>query len=565
MSHNSNSSVPRRMPSNYSAVSPLDTPRTYGDLGSSESPDVSPIEALPNSAQQFPTQQQKARSQIPVLRKEAPDASATTNGRKADTRWDDFSGEPTTSDTGRPSAVKPGTQSIEYQYPDLKEKTRLILAGLRERQPGNKMGIGREPPPVQNDLDNPVQREPWRGASGRTALVEPVRNDPKARPGPIQIPAKSSRRFEPATTQALSDHTILITEEEILTPKSSTIRPVPSEEVEEAVKPPAPLRLGKNSPRLRSPVTAEFAKPLQSPFQSPQHIDTIHSSVTVPTGNSRRPLSPTNGPLTPATPTPTTQPPAIPPRSDSRQSTPTNSSTQLNLIQQQQKPDHLQPVQAVDPEHDPSSRFSWTTYATTVNDSPPGTPGVDPNAPPVPTLPYNITLTPLMMRKRPMQDRSQTVPQSNSDTAEANAKVVARKPTPADRRRTTDTLLTTASDLSKSLPQCPPEIEAVDKISTLEARMEEFARRKRNVNKLIKQLKTGGQPTHIAFNPRNQEERKRQIAGLESELADIVQEEHDVGLRLHRVQRKKDRDENYEKPTGLWIKRVTSYPVDMLT
>jgi len=95
--------------------------------------------------------------------------------------------------------------------------------------------------------------------------------------------------------------------------------------------------------------------------------------------------------------------------------------------------------------------------------------------------------------------------------------------------------------------------------------MEEFARRKRNVNKLIKQLTTGGQPTALAFNPRNQEERKRMLTGLESELADIVQEEHEVGLRLHRVQRKKDRDDNYDTPTGLWIKRVTSYQVDMQT
>jgi chromosome segregation ATPase len=102
-------------------------------------------------------------------------------------------------------------------------------------------------------------------------------------------------------------------------------------------------------------------------------------------------------------------------------------------------------------------------------------------------------------------------------------------------------------------------MEAPDKISSLEARMEEFALRKRNITKLIKQLSSGVQPSATAFDVRAREEMKRTIKGLESELAEIIQEEHDVGLRLHRVQRRRDRDEMYENPTGLWIKRVTTY------
>jgi hypothetical protein len=102
-------------------------------------------------------------------------------------------------------------------------------------------------------------------------------------------------------------------------------------------------------------------------------------------------------------------------------------------------------------------------------------------------------------------------------------------------------------------------MEAPDKISSLEARMEEFALRKRNITKLMKQLNSGVQPSVTAFDVRTREEVKRTIKGLENELAEIIQEEHDVGLRLHRVQRRRDRDEMYENPTGLWIKRVTTY------
>ena len=545
---NSAPDIHRRASSLYSAVSPLHTPRASEDLGFYDNGEVSPIEAPP--IPEIPKQYSQSRSQIPVPRKATQDVGAKMNGKKTDTRWDDYSGEPTTSEKGKESAVKPGTQPVETHYPDLKERTRQILAGLRERGAANQQSTGKSSPPPQVDpLDSPPHREPWKGASGRTALVKPVRNNPAARLEPIQIPANNNRRVE-----AVASNT-----GRVVTPSSSTIKPVFPDPTEDMVKPPAPLRVGKNSPVVRSPVSVQPPQSLQSPFRSPQYADTVHASVTVPIPKSGLSVTPNNAPLTPLTPTPS-HAALPPPRLDSRQqSTPTNSSPTLGTPQLQPRSDSLQPVNAKN--DDPSSRFSWTTYATTVTDSPPDTPKANTNAPPVPRLPTDMP-TPLVMRKRPVQTqaqaRPQTSPTTNNFPTDQNTKVVVRKPTPADRRRAS-TLLTTASDLSKSLPQCPPEMEALDKISSLEARMEEFARRKRNVNKLIKQLKSGGQPSNIAFDLKTREEVKRTITGLEGELADIIQEEHEVGLRLHRVQRKKDRDEMYENPTGLWIKRVTSH------
>lgn len=486
-------------------------------------------------------------------RKAVPDSGMKANGKKTDTRWDDYSGEPTTSEKGKESAVKPGTlpgtQPVDMQYPDLKEKTRQILAGLRERGAANQQGTRKMAPPPQKDpLDDPPQREPWKGASGRTALVPPVRNNPAARLEPIRIPVNNNRRFE-ATTSNTS---------RIVAPSPSTIKPVPAESAtEDMVKPPAPLRLGKNSPSVRSPVTAQPPQPLESPFRSPQYPDTVHTSVTVPPPNPGLSLGSTSAPLTPLTPTPSRL--AVPPpRSDSKQDfAPTNSSPTLDTVPPEPRSDSLQPVNSTNDE--PSSRFSWTTYGTTVTDSPPDTPRVDAHAPPIPRFPMPTSLA---MRNRPVQAQAQARPQTSPMASNLppvqNSNVVARKPTPAERRRAS-TILTTASDLSKSLPQCPPEMEAPDKISSLEARMEEYARRKRNVSKLINKLKSGAQPSNIAFDLRTREEVKRTIKGLEGELADIIQEEHDVGLKLHRAQRKKDREEMYENPTGLWIKRVTMY------
>lgn len=513
---------------------------------------MSPIEPVP-PVPQLPKQYSQPRSQLPVPRKAVPDAGMKGNGKKIDTRWDDYSGEPTTSEKGKESVVKPGTQPAEMQYPDLKEKTRQILAGLRERGVANQQGARKMSPPPQSDpLDYPPEREPWKGASGRTALVKPVRNNPAARLEPIRIPVDNNRRFETTTNNTNRP----------VASSSSTIKPVPTQPAtEDIVKPPAPLRVGKNSPAVRSPVTAQPPQPLESPFRSPQYPDAVHTSVTVPPSNPGLSLGSTGGPLTPLTPTPSRLA-MPPPRSDSNQEfMPTNSSPTLAAVQPQPQSDSLQLVNSAN--DDPSSRFSWTTYGTTATDSPPDTPRADANAPPVPRLPTDMP-TSLAMRKRPIQAQAQSRPQtsliaSNLPTMQNN-KVVVRKPTPAEHRRASS-IFTTASDLSKSLPQCPPEMEAPDKISSLEARMDEFARRKRNVSKLINQLKSGVQPSNIAFDLRTREEVKRTIKGLEGELADIIQEEHDVGLRLHRAQRKKDREEMYENPTGLWIKRVTMYNV----
>lgn len=64
---------------------------------------------------------------------------------------------------------------------------------------------------------------------------------------------------------------------------------------------------------------------------------------------------------------------------------------------------------------------------------------------------------------------------------------------------------------------------------------------------------------HIVVNTdvrRKRDEEKRKVEGLREEEADIRREEHEIGLRLHRAYKRKDKDAVYE-PTGLWVRRVT--------
>ena len=55
---------------------------------------------------------------------------------------------------------------------------------------------------------------------------------------------------------------------------------------------------------------------------------------------------------------------------------------------------------------------------------------------------------------------------------------------------------------------------------------------------------------------RKREEEKRKVEGLRREEAEVRRCEHEVGLRLHRAWKRREREEVFEC-TGLWVRRVT--------
>jgi len=60
----------------------------------------------------------------------------------------------------------------------------------------------------------------------------------------------------------------------------------------------------------------------------------------------------------------------------------------------------------------------------------------------------------------------------------------------------------------------------------------------------------------MVFDLAARKEHDRKLKDLEDILADLSRQEHEVGLRLHRAFKRRDRQLN-EQPTALWIKRVT--------
>ena len=535
-------------------VSPMSTPRSSINFEASDTSLVSPIEStfhLP--ARNLQAEQQ---SSSPVPRPTAlPQLARFTHARKrskGETKWDYFSGEPTTADSGKPPQSRPGTQQpLEMQYPQLKERTKQILAGLRDRtQPQQKTAWGRAPPPVAADpLDNPpAPKEPWRGASGREAIVAPVKNAAAARDKPLKHPQRNVSKLDPVQDRArtvspdgerkvqrkepepaapqLSQRTYATQPKAKTSPKPDlSIRTITSQE---EIKPVAPLKV--KSPRVRSPAEAENTASLQSPDHSPHPSqfrvnNDLAASVNQPedTGHQRTPIDlrhPFRAPT------------------DESKPKPTNETSQ-----------QLGTAQLV---HEPESKLSWTTYASTRNDSPESMRRIQLDGSPVP--PHSSMPSPLVMRKRPIATARNDPPFSNLEAAGSRTSLISRKPIPAERLRTGSGM----SLASKSLPPTPIEMQAGDKISTLEARLEDLSRRRRNNKKIVREMQESLKKNAIVYDTRKRTEVEKQVINLENELLDISREEHEVGLQLHRAQKKKDREDCYENPTGLWIKRVTT-------
>ena len=524
-----------------SEVSALTTSSSV-DNDSRSSPLVSPISThFPDDGAQS-TQEHPFRSQLPRpvpcdahtvraapgYRRPSP-ASAVE--KKQETRWDDFSGEPTNSDAGKPAAVRPGVAPVEEQYPQLKQRTKAILAGLRERDPARKQVFGKVPPPVDS-LDHPAYREPWRGASGRGAIVEPVKNTATTKLEPLRIPQRNISRTHAISNEAARPESQQPFKSSSPPRKEPTIRAVASQD---SIKPVVPLKLGSNNnSRVVSPATPMVTMPeqndsLQSPFKSPQHafLHAVYESVTE---SSTAPVdqgfveSPTDTePLTPTTPTHA------------------NSS----------HPPRINTLLPPEPEEADVSRFSWTTYTTTEHGSPIQSAYASSPVPPVPSL------AAIALRKRPGPSHTDPTPYMNSNAAFSNGSVVLRKPVPAAERDRSSSMTANPS-LGKTLPQCPPEFEASDKISTLEARLDDLARRKRNINKIKAALGDSLRRNAVAYDVKKRRDIEANLKNLDTEMSEVTQEEHEVGLRLHRAQKKRDREENNLEPTSLWIKRVTS-------
>ncbi|KAI1846761.1 hypothetical protein JX265_008934 [Neoarthrinium moseri] len=569
-------------PSSPDELTPRHGSRPY-DRG-----DVSPIEEPDNSLYIMdrapPSQPDHGASSIPMMRRErrkhsdaAMRALQESKSRErlrqprphgSDVRWDPSTGEPTTSNKGRPSQINP-----HHYVKDLSSaKAPTGAPRATGQQPISPFGVRLKPAQrktAERPEPEPAPRPEWRGGSGRTALVAPV-ND-KNDVTPLNIPRRSSKRVARGP---------------------GVLSPVSSLDSETASPPPhrgAPMGVDENrSPQgtIRNVVPSAQHVPAKTDndFSTQSSYPSPPLSDGRPVPNRTTPQQPPRKPVqAPPPPTHLPSPQSLYPPNEKaiRRKPPTGPShnpqisTSSSVYSQQDVPSA--PAPRADDWAQPPSRFSVTTYATSAHTESPR-PSVDDDAPPLPTPPRQFTESPkpapgssVLDRKRPVVKGYEEAPKSpappqpikiNMDSpyyVPANPRSRPSGPRPVPYGNHSTLSVASVSSADKILPLAPPEETARDRVTQLNAKLEALGNRRININQAIKQM-TELMPTDNILASeaviRKREAEKRKVEVLKTELADVQREEYELGLKLHRAYKRLDRDAEYE-PTGLWVRRVT--------
>ncbi|KAI9762140.1 MAG: hypothetical protein M4579_000620 [Chaenotheca gracillima] len=505
----------------YSEVSPPSSPDNYAAPrfdGRSRSPSVSPIEKKYEPFEQRKEGPSKFTSHIPVLRRgtgdarrDAPTGLGIEDSKPTRPVFDRVSTATKWGDFLRDSKADPSRTPTD----DTTRKPNLFEESTEERPFGTSVTItgGRETP---DSFKSPkTGRRPFGLGFGLNANPSESRASPTARQAKPQsmdkkLPAAPFGHFSSASSEALKLQG---------GPLSSSPTPYSTGQTAPVVRKAVSPRIGERDEDEIRPIV-----PLKAGRNSPPHSRSTSSGL--------HQILPTQS--TTANPSAATDSPALPSSSIEHEIRSTLMS--LNL------------------EDQPPSRFSFSTYATetTTHESGPNTPDMRstevfstpaaaPVSAPAPT-PTSTPATSILNRPRPP-----------IGTPESDAKSIKRKPAPSHHHTSSSTSTINAS-LSKRLPQSPPEAGPVDLIASLQSQLNVLSLRRSALNRVIRDL-TEGLPRNQS-SVRAREEVKKRVDECKDQLAEVQQEEHVIGLRLHRAWKRNDSHNTYE-PTGLWVRRVT--------
>jgi hypothetical protein len=469
-------------------------------------------------------------SNIPVLRREkrrnqvaAAAANLVTRkeigdspkGRQAvDPRWDPYSGEITTSDTGKPQSVKPG------QFAALRpvhKETGMALGNESSvsSAPKARTSFGDRVRRLKSNTTSPVERPEWKGATGRAAIVSPVADQFDI--PPLNIPRKSSRRAASPDSGSSTPVSVIRGGDGETSPASPD-----AEHIDPTIR--AVLsNSGRNSPRVaNSPVTI-----------NPDPVVVNQSSATKTLARKQVPTE-------------------VP---GSRHSKQDPTGTFDRNFRENYKDVTFASNDSSDPYVQPPSRFSVTTYATSESRDSPRPSTDDFDRPPMPTPPQthssSANLGALIL------DRNR------SKVGESPKQIVSRKAIPPSSpvfiSMTQSIANKRQSNVAKTLPMSPAEAQSHDLVTSLQAQLDDLAHRRGNIVRSIRQMTELMPMDSLVVTDevrRKREAEKLKIERLRVEEADVRREEHEIGLRLHRAWKRRDKDAVYE-PTGLWVRRVT--------
>ncbi|CZR61667.1 uncharacterized protein PAC_11564 [Phialocephala subalpina] len=512
-------------------VSPIDEMPDVSRLGFGRPPSRPGSSSKPPSSNIPVLRREKRRNQIAaaannlVTRKEVGDSP---KGRIAhDPRWDPYTGEITTSDRGKPQSAKPGQFTAPGLRPVHKE-TGIALGNESNVTSGAKAhtSFGDRVRRLKSNNTSPTEQPPWRGATGRTTLVSPVKDQYDI--APLNIPRKSSKRVASPTSGSQSGASTPVT---IIRSGDGETSPA-SAQMPERIDPTIRTVLsnsGQNSPRVvESPVTIT-----PDPVVAP-----LSAATRLARGNT--------DPVRP-------QPPSGFEREDTLAGIERNFREAIHRVGTPKEEEQ-------DPYEQPPSRFSVSTYAPSQYTQGTPRPSDDYDRPPMPTPPTSYAFeqpSSILDRKRPpiggVPNISRKAVNPSSPVFISMSSSLAHQ----KNRQSTASNLTTST--AKNLPMTPSESSSHDLVSQLQAQLDNLAHRRTNIERSIRQMTELMPKDHLTLTEEVRAKReieKMKVEQLRVEEADVRREEHDIGLRLHRAWKRRDKEAVYE-PTGLWVRRVT--------
>jgi len=497
--------------------------------------DVSPVDESRGQLTPSP----RGVSNIPVMRKAAPGAPGIRGRESAATqkfwggkvapnskvRWDEYSGEPTSSNAGKAAQVSPGSYSKSGTPPPsarLRETGYDVTVTAQHGKSRRNQSLaeranryGTKPVPVETK-----PREPWSLASGRAEIVKPFKD--KLSDKPLNFVRKTERGFEgkpsnsPATPVARVPDTASVAEV-----RDQVDMP------EESIKPVVPLKVaGTSPPRAVASPTSPHTPGTFNPYSYPSPVTPTNKDPPIATaiaGNISQ--------LEPAQSQPTTPNTTVPRKSS--EGTPRSAGSKNN---------------------GPTSRFSWTTYnsGTTYQQSPPPSP---PPALPISKTPAQPipAASSILNRKRPVPGADR-IPSRKPIAVSAASSVrnTMNSGPPSPRPESTFSTST-----HKALPRPPTEIAAVDHIELLESQIEDLRVRRNNVYRLLNDLNNMAPPNPMITDFKRMRLVEQRKKDFEDELAGIKRQEHEVGLKLHRALRKREAADPNGSESAIWVRRVT--------
>lgn len=507
---------------------------------SRSSPDISPISDSPSLlANRSPVfTSGRFSSNIPVAKKtrkfwNRPSTNSPEQGSNL-THWDVYSGEPTTSEKGKPPQTTPSAVKLNAEPGPGRLNGNFESFGTSTHISGGST-IGRKRVASRDPNNAPIVRPEWRGAGGRHKIVNPLLDKP--------LPPGKSPTFPAGSEKHQQDQRDQDRAAEFSKPRRSP---------QQLMTPQSRPSIILNDKELGQRVTSSDAKTENSPdsLNPPAFRQNTESpNPSLSTDDARSPLArnPSNEEMKDQRSRTLADVPQIKgkeahsPHLQHSQTIPdgvsNNGDTERDSRQIESR--FRADLQHIHLQDQPPSRFSSTTYATTTYDSPPTTPDLSSNSPAMSTI--STTPNSILNRKRP-------VPPAGMP----HSKVTARKPTPSEL----GTLNQAAEGKRKSLPKSPPEVQATSRIAGLQAKLDNLRQRRNNLQTVIHELTNVVQPSSIAYDMASRQEIKRTVDGLSKELAEIVKDEHETGLKLHRALKRDDEFAAYE-PTSIWVRRVT--------